>query len=78
MARRTSRPAKGGSRQAKATSRKKTAAAAAPAQVEVVEEEQSGHIEDGIAVVTAILLIAALLFADAELGMHYGEGLFFK
>ena len=60
------------SSQSKATPRRKAPAAAA-----VVEEAPSGGLETGIAVLTAILLIAAFLLVDFEMGKSYGEGQFF-
>ena len=60
-------------RQAK--SRKK---AAPVAEVEVVEESGGLTIDDGIPIITGILLIVAFVLVDYVLGSHYGEGLFFK
>jgi hypothetical protein len=61
------------SSQSKATPRRNAPAAAA-----VVEEAPSGGFETGIAVLTAILLVAAFFCVDYQLGQHYGEGQFFK
>ena len=47
----------------------------ASADVEVVEEEDDGDIESGIAIVTTIVLIVAFFMIDKMRGM-YGEGLF--
>ncbi len=60
-------------RQPKAKSRK----AAAPAEVEVVEESGGLTIDDGIPIISSILLIAAILFVDYALANQYGEGTFF-
>ena len=61
------------SSKSKATPRRKAPAAAA-----VVEEAPSGGLETGIAVLTAILLITAIVFVDYELGKSYGEGKLFQ
>jgi len=47
------------------------------AQVEVVEEADGGGLDAGIAIITALLLVAAFFMLDKELGSHYGEGMFF-
>lgn len=60
----------GGGRQTKS---KKPAAAA---QVEVVEEEGGAGIDAGIAIMTCIMLVAAILFIDAHLA-RYDAGMFF-
>jgi hypothetical protein len=64
---------KGADRQAK--SRK---AAAPVAEVEVVEEEGGMSIDDGIPIITGLLLLVAFVLVDYVLGVHYGEGMFFK
>ena len=66
--------AKSGGRQAK--SRK--AAPAPVADVEVVEEEGGMGIDDGIPIITGVLLLVAFVLVDYVLGNHYGEGMFFK
>lgn len=76
MAKRTTRAARAvktatGGRQTKS---KKTAAAVA--EVEVVEEGGGMGIDAGIAVITTVILLAAILFTDAYLG-RYESGLFF-
>jgi hypothetical protein len=53
-------------------------APAEPAAVEIVEEKQGTSWEGGVAIVTTLLLLAAILFTDYHLGVHYGEGMFFK
>lgn len=63
----TKRPARSSS--SKATPRK--------AQVEVVEESNGGGLDAGVAIITTILLIAAFILLDKELGTHYGEGALF-
>ena len=65
-----------GGRGAKATSRKKAAPAAA--EVEVVEESKGLGIDDGIAIMTGILILPAFLMTDHFRGTQYGDGLFFK
>jgi hypothetical protein len=68
-----SRARSGGSNARAASSRK-----SAGAEVEVVEEAGGLTIDDGIPIITAILMIAALLVVDYALGTQYGEGFFFK
>lgn len=63
-----------GGRTPRATSRKKEA----PAPVEVVEEGKGLGIDDGIAIVTALLLVVSILLVDYDWGTHYGGGMFFK
>ena len=46
--------------------------------VEVIEEADTAGLETGIVAITFVILIGACLFLDAELGQHYGKGLFFK
>ena len=65
-----------GSRQMKATSRKRSPAA--DNQVEVVEEAEGLGMESGIAVVTAVILLVAWGFVDYALGTLYGQGWLFK
>ena len=59
----------------KATSRK--TAAAPVAAVEVVEEKKGMGIDDGIPILTAVVLLTAFLFVDYLRGTQYGEGMFF-
>ena len=69
----------GGRRQAapKATSRK--AKKAAPvAEVEVVEEKKGMGIDDGLPIITFLILVAAVLMMDYVAGTNYEGGLFFK
>lgn len=65
----------GADRSPRAKSRK---AAAPAAEVEVVEESAGMTIDDGIPIITTLLLIVAIFMTDYVLGTHYGEGLFFK
>ena len=76
MARSRSRSSsrKTASRQTRATSRKK---AAPTADAEVVEDAPGMGMEGGVAIITALVLFAACLFLDYELGTHYDAGLFF-
>lgn len=64
-----------GGREARATSKK--AAPAAAVEVEVVEEGRGLGIDDGIVLMTTVLLVIAFFFADYVLGTDYGKGLFF-
>lgn len=65
-----------GGRPPRATSRKKEAPATAA--IEVVEEGKGLGIDDGIAIVTALLLVVSILLVDYDWGTHYGGGMFFK
>ena len=69
MAKRSQR---GGGR--KATS--KSASRAPAADVEIVEESAGGGWETGVAIVTTIVLVIAILLVDAERG-SLGTGTFF-
>jgi hypothetical protein len=51
---------------------------AATSEVEVVEEKQGMGWEGGVAIVTAIVLVVAVLCVDYDLGQKYGQGIFFK
>jgi len=64
------------SRPSKAKSRKSAAPAAA--EVEVVEEAGGLTIDDGIPILTTILLLVAFVLVDYVLGTDYGAGMFFK
>ena len=66
------RAAKAAGRQTKS----KKVAVPVATEVEVVEESGGAGIDNGIAVITAVLLLLAILFVDANLG-RYGSGLFF-
>jgi len=68
------RVAKGGGAAGRQTKSKKAAAPAT--EVEVVEERGGDGIDTGIAVITGILLLLAILFVDAHLG-RYDSGMFF-
>jgi hypothetical protein len=63
------------SRAARTKSRKQTTTSST-ADVEVVEEAPGEGIDTGIAIATCLMLVAAILFLDAELG-RYGAGVFF-
>lgn len=77
MANRKGRGGRGAKAAGRQVKSKKMAAVPVVAEVDVVEERGGAGIDAGIAVLTAILLIAAILFVDANLG-RYGGGLFFK
>ena len=62
----------------RATSRKSTQASAPMAEVEVVEEKKGLGIDDGIPIMTTLVLLVAILMTDYILGSDYGAGLFFK
>lgn len=65
----------GGKREARAASRKKSPAPAAA--VEVVEEEKGMGVDDGIAIVTAVMLVAGIVIIDMVMGKYLGGGTFF-
>jgi hypothetical protein len=48
------------------------------ATVEIVEEEKGLGIDDGIIIVTTIVLLAAFVLLDFHRGKYYGEGMLFK
>jgi hypothetical protein len=48
------------------------------AEVEVVEEKQGMGWEGGVAIVTAIVLVVAVLCVAYDLGQTYGQGIFCK
>jgi hypothetical protein len=50
----------------------------APAAAAVVEEAPSGGFETGLAVLTFILLLTAIVCVDYQLGKDYGGGQLFK
>jgi hypothetical protein len=56
----------------------KTASRTTVATVEIVEEEKGLGIDDGIIMMTTIVLLAAFLMLDYHRGKHYGEGMLFK
>lgn len=63
------------------TRRTSSRAAGKPAKggdVEVVEEAGGMDLDTGVGIVTALLLIAALLLLDYELGRSLGAGIVFK
>jgi len=73
MAKSRSRASSSRGASARSTSRKE----AAPAAVEIVEEEPGMGINEGIILTTTIVLIVAWLFVDFHYG-RYGGGMFFK
>ena len=75
----TSRSRTQAKRPARASRSKATSRKATPrkAQVEVVEEADGGGFDAGIAIITTILLVAAFIFLDKQLGQDYGEGFLF-
>ena len=74
-----SRKARGGRAKGVAPAGRQTRskkAAVAVTEVDVVEERGGEGIDTGIAVITGILLLLAILFVDAHLG-RYDSGMFF-
>jgi len=74
MARSSSRSKRGGKA---SKSRKSKKAEVSVEEVEVVEESKSLGIDDGMVIVTTLLLIAAFVFTDYLLGADYAKGWFF-
>ncbi|MEZ6016842.1 MAG: hypothetical protein R3F49_17115 [Planctomycetota bacterium] len=72
----------GASRPAARSESKKPAGKAAPraaaASVEIVEEEKGLGIDDGIIILTTIMLFVAFIMVDYHRGTTYGEGMIFK
>ena len=75
MARSSSRSKRGG-KPAKSRRSKKTEAVVE--EVEVVEEGRRLGIDDGMVIITFILIVTAFLLTDYLLGADYGQGMFFK
>jgi len=71
----TSKPRATSSRR---TSSRAAAGKAKASDVEVVEEAGGMDLDTGVGIVTALLLILALLLVDYELGKTLGEGMLFK
>jgi len=71
-----SRSKKKGGKSAK-KSRKSKKADVSVDEVEVVEESKSLGIDDGMVIVTTLILIAAFVFTDYLLGVDYAKGWFF-
>lgn len=74
MAQRTPRSAAGKPAPARAAAKSKKAATS---DVEVVEESPGMPLDAGMGIVTALMLLGAVLCTDKLMGM-FGEGLFFK
>lgn len=75
MARSKQKPAAASGRQKRdprATSKK---AAPAEVEVEIVDESRGLALEDGIAIVTTIILLIAFFMLDYVASAHYGKGL---
>lgn len=74
MARSRSR-SKRGSKPAKSRTSKK--AEEVVEEVEVVEESKRLGIDDGMVIITTLVLVAAFFVTDYLLGIDYAKGLFF-
>ena len=46
--------------------------------VQILDEDEGMGIEDGIAIITTLILLAAIFLIDYDLGKNFGEGMFFK
>ena len=75
MARSRSR-SKRGSKPAKSRRSKKTEEVVE--EVEVVEEGRRLGIDDGMVIITFLLIVTAFFVTDYLLGSDYAQGLFFK
>lgn len=62
----------------RSSSSKASRPAARKAKVEVVEENDQGGLDAGLAIITTLLLVAGFFLLDYQLGKHYGDGMFFK
>ena len=71
-----SRSKKKGGKSAKKSRKSKKAEVSAD-EVEVLEESKSLGIDDGMVIVTTLVLIAAFVFTDYLLGVDYAKGWFF-
>lgn len=49
----------------------------APAEIEVVEESRGMGIDDGIIIITTVILLTAALVIDYVAATNYGEGTLF-
>ena len=63
---------------ARKTASRAAGKAASGGDVEVVEEAGGMDLDTGVGIVTALLLITALVLIDYELGKAFGEGILFK
>lgn len=77
MARRSSRKSSAGSKSRATRSQSRKSSAPAVAEVEVVEEDRGLGLDDGLMILTAVLLLAGCLLLDYARASHYGEGLIF-
>jgi len=75
MARSRSR-SKRGSKPAKG--RRSTKTEEVVEEVEIVEEGRRLGIDDGMVIITFILIVTAFFLTDYLLGVDYGQGMFFK
>ena len=76
MAKKTPRGARAAKPAAPAREPKAKSKKVTTTEIEVVEESPGEGIDAGIAIITTVILVAAILFVDAFRGAS-GEGLFF-
>ncbi len=62
----------------KTSSRATTSKTTEVAEVDIVEEAPGMGWESGVAIITALMLLVAILLVDYQLGRDYGAGAFFK
>ncbi len=67
----------GASRGATRSKSRKAAKAEADTEVEVVEEGPGLSMEDGIVIVTTVILFFACMLVDYWIGSDYGRGMLF-
>jgi hypothetical protein len=65
-------------RGSKREAKSKKVVAVPVAEVEVVEEGKGMGIDDGVVIVTTVLLIASFFLVDYVLGNDYAKGFLFK
>jgi hypothetical protein len=68
---------KRGSRGGSGSKGRKERKAAPAAEVEVVEEGKGMGMEDGMVIVTTVILIATILMVDYHMTSYFEDGMFF-
>lgn len=68
---------KRGSRGGSGSKGRKEKKAAPAAEVEVVEEGKGMGMEDGMVIVTTVILIATILMVDYHMASYFQDGTFF-
>ena len=68
---------KRGSRGGSVSKARKEKKAAPAAEVEVVEEGKGMGMEDGMVIVTTVVLITTILMVDYHMASYFQDGMFF-